>query len=71
MLEIDTIWQKYNRMAKERMKICIECDRFDATLSQCRECGCFMKAKAKMPSAVCPINKWGRYKDGENNGVHI
>lgn len=63
MLEIDTIWQKYNRMAEERMKICVECDRFNETLSQCRECGCFMKAKTKWPMAVCPINKWGRYKE--------
>jgi hypothetical protein len=63
MLQIDTIWQKQKRMADERLKICNECDRFDESLSKCRECGCFMKAKTQLPMAVCPINKWGRYKE--------
>ena len=41
-----------------RMNICNDCDRFIRITKQCKECGCFMKVKAKMKAAVCPIGKW-------------
>jgi hypothetical protein len=41
-----------------RMNTCEGCDRFDATSSRCKECGCFMKTKTQLASASCPIGKW-------------
>jgi hypothetical protein len=43
----------------ERLKDCYTCDRFIKISKQCKECGCVMTAKAKLPHAVCPIGKWG------------
>jgi len=45
---------KYNK----RLEICASCPAFDASQGRCKECGCFMKVKAKMEAAKCPLNKW-------------
>jgi len=45
---------KFNR----RIDICRACPAFDAGQGRCKECGCFMKVKAKMETAKCPLNKW-------------
>lgn len=42
----------------ERTKICSECDRFDPEQNRCKECGCFIPAKAKMILDSCPLEKW-------------
>lgn len=42
----------------KRIAICLECPHLSHTLMQCEKCGCFMKAKTKLKSASCPINKW-------------
>ena len=42
--------------AEERLKICETCVYF--TGRRCRLCGCFMKAKARIPTEVCPIGRW-------------
>lgn len=44
--------------AKERYKICQECEYFDNTTKICKECWCFMPAKTKLPMATCPKDKW-------------
>ena len=41
-----------------RIDICRACPAFDADQGRCKECGCFMKVKAKMETAKCPLNKW-------------
>jgi len=41
-----------------RIDICRACPAFDAGQGRCKECGCFMKVKAKMEAAKCPLNKW-------------
>ena len=41
-----------------RMSVCLECPHLSHTLLQCEKCGCFMKAKTKLKTAKCPINKW-------------
>jgi rRNA maturation endonuclease Nob1 len=44
----------------ERWEICKACPRFFAPTGQCKECGCFMRIKTRLPDATCPIGKWGK-----------
>jgi len=44
--------------AIERMKVCIECEHFRKPLKQCKLCGCFMPIKVRIPTMMCPINRW-------------
>jgi hypothetical protein len=43
-----------------RFDICHSCEHFISFTSQCKECGCFMKAKTRLPNAECPVGKWGK-----------
>jgi hypothetical protein len=45
-------------VAEERLAICKECPKLIKKLNTCRECGCFMVEKVKLPNAFCPIGKW-------------
>ncbi len=45
-------------IAKERYSICKNCPQFIPITTQCKECGCIMKAKVKLPHASCPLEKW-------------
>ena len=45
-------------IAKERYAICKNCPEFIALTTQCKQCGCIMKAKVKLPHASCPLDKW-------------
>ena len=47
-----------NPQAKQRFETCIQCPSFISITNQCKECGCFMKAKVFVPQAACPLNKW-------------
>lgn len=46
-------------VAEKRFEICQECPRFLSKTGQCKECGCIMKLKTKLPNAECPLGKWG------------
>ena len=46
-------------VAKERMLICIDCDKYIKATTQCDVCKCVMLIKTILPSSVCPLNKWG------------
>lgn len=46
-----------NESATKRFEICKECP-FMKDSTQCRKCGCLMKAKVKVKGASCPIGKW-------------
>lgn len=60
-------WDLFNKnlgrveteVAAERMTICNACEHLNETTKTCKECGCFMTAKTKLPNATCPIGKWG------------
>jgi len=41
-----------------RMTICKNCPEFIKLTSQCKQCGCIMKAKTKLLNAVCPLGHW-------------
>lgn len=56
-------------VAKERLAMCTACEHFIRLTTQCKECGCFMSAKTKLPNASCPVGKWSAihvsYKEEE------
>ena len=62
-------WDLFNKkigrvtdiVAKERMEICRGCPHLIKVTHQCKECGCFMDAKTKLPNASCPIGKWDQF----------
>lgn len=47
-------------VAEERMSICRACPEFISLTTQCKECGCIMKAKTTLKIAECPLGKWGK-----------
>lgn len=47
------------KVAKERLSICVDCDKYNTTTTQCKECGCIMLLKTILASSTCPLNKWG------------
>ena len=46
-----------------RLAECRDCEHFIKSTSQCRKCGCFMKVKARLATASCPVGKWGKEYD--------
>lgn len=58
-------WDLFNKnigrvetvVAAERLAICHECPSLKKT-GTCKECGCIMAAKVKLPNAYCPLHKW-------------
>jgi len=44
----------------KRMDICRACPEFINLTTQCKQCGCIMKAKTTLINAECPIGKWGK-----------
>jgi hypothetical protein len=50
------------QMLEERLAICKECPSYIGATHQCKECGCIMNLKAKLPNAECPLGKWGQVR---------
>lgn len=63
-------WDLFNKnlgrvateIAEERLEICRTCPHLIQLTSQCKECGCLMNAKTKLPNASCPLGKWGQVR---------
>jgi hypothetical protein len=59
-------WDLFNKnlgrvqtdVADERYAICLSCPELVQATKTCKECGCFMTAKVKLPNAYCPLHKW-------------
>ena len=59
-------WDLFNKnlgrveteIAEQRFNICLECPQLIKLTSQCKECGCIMNLKTKLPNASCPLGKW-------------
>lgn len=59
-------WDLFNKnlgrvetdIAEERFDICLQCPKLIKLTSQCKECGCLMNQKVKLPNASCPLGKW-------------
>jgi hypothetical protein len=47
-----------SEVSEQRLAICKECPEFIKLTSQCKECGCIMNLKTKLPNASCPLKKW-------------
>ncbi len=47
-----------------RRAICDPCPELDTRLDRCRSCGCWLKAKLRLPGEFCPLAKWGVEDDG-------
>ena len=62
-----TITWAPEEVAQNRMSICKECPSYLLLTHQCKECGCLMNAKTKMPHATCPLGKWGKFLTEEEN----
>lgn len=45
-------------LASQRMEICKSCPELIKLTTQCKKCGCFMRAKTTIEAATCPIGKW-------------
>jgi hypothetical protein len=58
---LDTIFTRKYKMSQDRLKICGECEHFEPKRqNRCLKCRCFMNFKTLLPSAECPIKKWGK-----------
>jgi len=44
--------------AMERMRICVECPKFNEKKDICNQCGCNLQLKTLIPIASCPLGKW-------------
>jgi len=53
---------------KERIMTCKGCDKYNELENRCRECGCYVPAKAKIILDSCPLNKW---KEENSNWENI
>jgi rRNA maturation endonuclease Nob1 len=47
-----------NEKAFERLAHCHGCERLFRPTWTCRECGCFMRIKARLSGSRCPLGKW-------------
>lgn len=46
-----------SELANQRVAICDSCEYLTG-IRNCKKCGCFIDAKAKLKGASCPIGKW-------------
>lgn len=47
---------KNNTLARERLKVCVECPKMSKGV--CTSCGCVLQAKARIEEEECPDDKW-------------
>jgi hypothetical protein len=43
---------------QKRRDICYNCNYLFKLTKQCKQCGCFIKAKTIFSKSKCPIGKW-------------
>lgn len=54
------------RTKRNRLEICKTCNLFNINFKTCKECGCYMPAKATFASTECPQGKWKESEPGQN-----
>lgn len=59
LLDSDALIDDSTKVEK-RMSICRACPELIKLTTQCKQCGCIMKAKTTLKHAVCPLGKWGK-----------
>ena len=55
------------KVFEERISICKSCEYCDISQKRCRECGCFIPAKARIVTESCPLEKWDIDKTKKSN----
>ena len=45
-------------VARERLKVCKDCDQYKKIIGTCALCGCVLEAKVMLLQAECPMDKW-------------
>jgi hypothetical protein len=43
---------------KRKIDICKSCDKLSSKHMRCKECGCFLRLKARLKGFGCPLDKW-------------
>lgn len=63
--EIISGWKNYmfksesvEKVAKERLKICVSCIELNNETNRCKKCGCPISAKVRSLKSKCPLNNW-------------
>lgn len=57
--------------SEARLSICQQCPEFIKLTTQCKQCGCIMKAKTNLELAECPLNKWGEAEEDKMSSIFI
>lgn len=56
-------------MSEDRLNICRSCEHFEEITSRCKQCGCFMEIKTRIPFVECPVGKWGKMEEESKEDV--
>ena len=49
-----------------RMNICNTCEKL-TSIKFCSSCGCFMPVKSRIKTTSCPLGKWTKFIESNNN----
>lgn len=52
--------------AKQRYRVCLECEHFRPLARICDDHGGFMPTRVRVLEVSCPYDKWGAKLDGMN-----
>lgn len=50
----------------QRLDVCSSCNDFNKKLKTCKQCGCYMPAKAMFAISSCPSKKWLENSPGKD-----
>lgn len=50
----------------QRLGVCNNCEDFNIKLKTCKQCGCYMPAKAMFATSSCPNKKWIENSPGKD-----
>lgn len=53
-----------NEVKRYRLSICRGCEEFNQSVKMCKQCGCYMPAKALFADIECPAGKWPKSQPG-------
>lgn len=65
-MKLVTKWTERKRIGDERLEICKSCEHLEIESLRCRQCGCYMEIKVKLPFVSCPLDKWNTYEEKIN-----
>jgi hypothetical protein len=61
------MFKTVNQQVKlDRLAVCNTCEEFSKRFSSCKQCGCYMPAKATFAVSTCPLEKWSSAPAGQD-----